>query len=67
MEVFILMGEIFNEGTDLLGVYASLEDARIAQGVYTRGLRYEIYDRYYVIRQTVGVAAGFDIDVVAEL
>lgn len=67
MEVFVLMGEIFYEGSDLMGVYASLEDARIAQGVYTRDQRYETIDRYYVIRQTVGAPAGFDLDVVAEL
>lgn len=67
MEVFVLMGEIFYEGSDLLGAYASVEEARIAQGVYTRSRRYDAYDRYYVVRQTVGAPAGFDIDVVAEL
>lgn len=53
MEVFVLMGEWDYEGSLLLGVYASEEEARTAHGVYTRdGDRF--IDRYYVVRQTVG-------------
>lgn len=66
MEVFVLMGEILYEGDLLFGVYASLEEAVNAHGVYTRdGDQY--IDRYYVVRQVVGAPADNDLDVVAEL
>ena len=54
MEVFVLMGEWDYEGSILLGVYASEEEARNAHGVYTRdGDRF--FDYYYIMRQTVGL------------
>jgi hypothetical protein len=53
MEVFVLMGEFAHDGSLLLGVYASEEEARTAHGVYTRdGDRF--LDYYYVVRQVVG-------------
>ena len=59
MEVFVLMGEFDIEGSLLLGVYASEEDARTAHGVYTRdGDRF--IDSYYVVRQTVGAPVESD-------
>lgn len=62
MEVFVLMGAIDYEGDALLGVYASLEEAVNAQGVYTRDLRYETFDRYFVLRQVVGAPADTEVD-----
>ena len=53
MEVFVLMGEIDYEGSELLGVYASEEEARTAHGVYTRdGDRF--IDGYYIVRMPMG-------------
>ena len=61
MEVFALLGEFDYEGSLLLGVYASEEEARTAHGVYTRdGDRF--IDYYYVVRQVVGA----HVDTVAE-
>ena len=61
MEVFVLMGEFAHEGSLLLGVYASEDEARTAHGVYTRdGDRF--LDHYYIMRQTVGAP----VDTVAE-
>ena len=61
MEVFVLMGEFDIEGSLLLGVYASEDEARTAHGVYTRdGDRF--LDYYYIMRQTVGAP----VDTVAE-
>jgi len=53
MEVFVLMGEFAHEGSILLGVYASEEEARTAHGVYTRDGD-QFIDYYYFVRQTVG-------------
>ena len=59
MEVFVLMGEFDYEGSELLGVYASEEEARTDHGVYTRdGDRF--IDAYYVVRQTVGSPVDSD-------
>ena len=59
MEVFALMGGWDYEGTTLLGVYASEEEARTAHGVYTRdGDRF--IDRYYVERRVVGSPVDSD-------
>jgi hypothetical protein len=59
MEVFVLMGEFDIEGSLLLGVYASEEEARAAHGVYTRdGDRF--LDAYYIVRQTVGAPVDHD-------
>lgn len=61
LEVFVLMGEFAHDGSLLLGVYASEEEARNAHGVYTRdGDRF--LDYYYVVRQVVGAP----VDTVAE-
>jgi hypothetical protein len=59
MEVFVLMGEFDHEGSLLLGVYASEDEARTAHGVYTRdGDRF--LDAYYIVRQVVGAGADHD-------
>jgi hypothetical protein len=59
MEVFVLMGEFAHDGSLLLGVYASEEEARTAHGVYTRdGDRF--LDYYYVVRQVVGAHVDSD-------
>jgi hypothetical protein len=59
MEVFALLGEFDHEGSILLGVYASEEEARAAYGVYTRdGDRF--LDAYYVVRQVVGAPVDAD-------
>ena len=59
MEVFVLMGEWDYEGSILLGVYASEEEARTAHGVYTRdGDRF--IDAYYFVRQVVGAPVDSD-------
>ena len=52
MEVFALLGAWDYEGSVLLGVYASEDEARNAHGVYTRdGNRF--IDRYYIERRVV--------------
>ena len=58
MEVFVLMGEIDYEGSDLLGVYASEEEAIAARNIYSRDLRYEVFDGYYIQRQVLGAPAN---------
>lgn len=59
MEVFVLMGEWDYEGSELLGVYASEEEAVSAHGVYTRdGDRY--VDRYYVVRRVLGAPVEYE-------
>lgn len=61
MEVFALLGEFDSEGSILLGVYASEEEARNAHGVYTRdGDRF--IDYYYIVRQTVGAHVNPDFE-----
>jgi hypothetical protein len=53
MEVFALIGEWECEGSALLGVYASEEEARTAHGVYTRdGDRF--IDYYYIEHRVLG-------------
>jgi len=54
MEVFALLGEWDYEGSILLGVYASEEDARSA--VVTD----RFIDRYYIERRVIG--APIDLD-----
>ena len=59
MEVFALLAEWDYEGSMLLGVYASEDDARNAHGVYTRdGDR--LIDRYYIERRVVGAPVDGD-------
>ncbi len=53
MEVFALLGEWDYEGSILLGVYASEEEARAAHGVYTRNGD-QFIQHYYVVHQVVG-------------
>jgi hypothetical protein len=63
MEVFVLLGEFDYEGSLLLGVYASEQEAIDAHGVYTRdGDRF--IDAYYIERRVVGAGADaeFQID-----
>jgi len=56
MEVFVLMGEFDMEGSLLLGVYASEQEAINAHGVYTRdGDRF--IDAYYIVRHVLGAHA----------
>lgn len=59
MEVFVLMGEWDYEGSILLGVYASEEEARIAHDVYTRDGD-QFIDAYYFERRTVGSPVDSD-------
>ena len=59
MEVFVLLGEFDYEGSILLGVYASEEEARTAHGVYTRDGDHFI-DAYYVERRSVGAPVDSD-------
>jgi N-formylglutamate amidohydrolase len=59
MEVFVLMGAWDYEGSILLGVYASEDEARNAHGVYTRDGD-QFVDRYYIVRQTVGAPVDHD-------
>ena len=59
MEIFALLGEWDYEGSVLLGVYASEDEARNAHGVYTRdGDRF--IQRYYVERRTIGAPVDSD-------
>ena len=59
MEVFALLGGWEYEGSALLGVYASEEEARSAHGVYTRdGDRF--IDFYFIERRVVGAGAEAD-------
>ena len=59
MEVFALLGEWDYEGSLLLGVYASEEEACSAYGVYTRdGDRF--LDAYYIERRVVGAPVDSD-------
>ena len=59
MEVFVLMGEFDYEGSLLLGVYASEEEARSAHGVYTRD-GYRFIDAYYIVRHVVSAPVDDD-------
>ena len=59
MEVFALLGEWDYEGSILLGVYASEEEARAAHGVYTRDGD-QFIQRYYVERRTIGAPVDSD-------
>ncbi|NBX50519.1 hypothetical protein EBT25_11390 [bacterium] len=59
MEVFALLGEFDYEGSILLGVYASEEEARTAHGVYTRDGDHFI-DAYYIERRVVGAPVDSD-------
>jgi hypothetical protein len=47
------------EGSILLGVYASEEEARTAHGVYTRDGD-QFIQHYYVVRQVVGAPVDSD-------
>ena len=58
MEVFVLMGEIDYEGSDLLGVYASEEEAIAARNIYTRDRSLDPFDGYYIQRQVLGAPAN---------
>jgi len=59
MEVFALLGGWEYEGSALLGVYASEEEARTAHGVYTRdGDRF--IDFYFIERRVVGAPVDSD-------
>jgi hypothetical protein len=59
MEVFALLGGWEYEGSALLGVYASEEEARTAHGVYTRdGDRF--IDFYFIERRVVGAHVDCD-------
>lgn len=60
MEVFVLMGEIDYEGCELLGVYASEEEAVNARNIYTRDRSFDPFDGYYVQRRVVGSPADSD-------
>ena len=64
MEVFVLMGEIDYEGSDLLGVYASEEEAIAARNVYSRDRVRPVdpFDSYYVERRVLGAPADSDDD-----
>ena len=53
MEVFALLAEWDYEGSMLLGVFASEEEARTAHGVYTRDGD-QFIQHYYIERRTVG-------------
>ena len=59
MEVFALLGEFDYEGSLLLGVYASEEEARNAHGVYTRDGD-QFLDAYYIVRHVVGAPVDDD-------
>ena len=59
MEVFALMGEWDCEGSAILGVYASEEEARTAHGVYTRDGD-QFIQHYYIERRTVGSPVDSD-------
>ena len=61
MEIFILMGEIDYEGSDLLGVYASEEEAIAARNVYTRDRASDPYYAYYVEQRSLGAAPDSDM------
>ena len=61
LEVFVLMGEFAVDGSLLLGVYASEEEARTAHGVFIRDEDRE-FDYYYVARQTVGAPVDPDFE-----
>ncbi len=59
MEVFALLGEWDYEGSILLGIYSSEEEARCAQSAYTRdGDRF--IDRYYIEHRMVGAPVDSD-------
>jgi hypothetical protein len=59
MEVFALLGEWDYEGSLLLGVYASEDEARTAHGVYTRDGDHFI-QHYYIERRVVGAPVDSD-------
>ena len=59
MEVFALMGGWDYEGTTLLGVYASEEEARTAHGVYTRDGDHMI-DYYFIEQRVLGAPVDPD-------
>ena len=53
MEIFALLGGWEYEGSTLLGVYASEEEARSAHGEYTRDGDHFI-DFYFIERRVLG-------------
>jgi hypothetical protein len=59
MEIFALLGEWDYEGSILLGVYASEEEARTAYGVYTRDGD-QFIQHYYIERRVVGAPVDSD-------
>ena len=61
MEVFVLMGEFDYEGSELLGVYASEEEAVTARNIYTRDRASDPFDSYYVEGRVLGAPADSDM------
>ena len=59
MEIFALLGEWDYEGSLLLGVYASEEEARTAHGVYTRDGD-QFIQHYYIEQRVVGAPVDSD-------
>lgn len=60
MEIFVLVGEFEYESHHVLGVYASEEEAIIAQGVYVRDEDKDFH-HYYVDRRVLGAPVDDDL------
>lgn len=61
MEIFVVLGSVSYEGSTLLGVYHTLEDARAAIDVYRSEVG-DDYDEYSVQRRVIGARADWDSD-----
>ena len=61
MEVFVVMCFVSYEGSVLLGVYHTLEDAREAIAVYRSEIG-DDYDGYSIQRRVLGARADWDED-----
>jgi hypothetical protein len=61
MEVFVVMGSVSYEGSVLLGVYHTLEDAREAIAVYRSEIG-DDWDTYAIQRRVLGARADWDGD-----
>lgn len=60
MVVYALIGRIQYEGDELLGVYASVEDAERARDEYDGIEGSQYFSEYFIRPQTLGAPAVWD-------
>lgn len=57
MEVYVLLGRIDYEGTSLLGVYHTKEDAEFSRDEYIKTHRKDRFDDYEIKLRVIGARA----------